>query len=194
MKIDVRQITPFQKLTIEKGLCDYQYIMNHWQDNDLDFQKVYYNFYLRSRWAVMSKAENKSVYFAKLQSVSKESDIISIIDDLKKELTSGTTEFSIVSKLIHTKNDKSPIYDKKIREYLSENEGQNFYWQQKGAPRGMSDKEKIKHDWELLVKWYNDFLETERCEQWIKWFDSNFPNYIDISNVKKVDSIIFSTN
>lgn len=33
-----------QKLTIAKGLCDYQYIIGNWQTKDADFQAVYYEF------------------------------------------------------------------------------------------------------------------------------------------------------
>lgn len=58
MKIEVQKITSRQKLIIEKGLCDYRYIMKDWKKNDSDFQSVFYDFYLKARWAVMSKPEN----------------------------------------------------------------------------------------------------------------------------------------
>ena len=66
MYIDVEKITPRQKLIIAKGLCDYQYIMDNWQKNDADFQAVYYEFYLKARWAVMNKTSNSQPYFEKL--------------------------------------------------------------------------------------------------------------------------------
>lgn len=44
MGIYVSQITSSQKLTIAKGLCDYQYIIGNWQTKDADFQAVYYEF------------------------------------------------------------------------------------------------------------------------------------------------------
>ena len=49
MRIDVKSITDRQKLTIEKGLCDYRYIMANWKKNDRDFQEVYYDFYLKDK-------------------------------------------------------------------------------------------------------------------------------------------------
>lgn len=55
MYIDIEKITPRQKLRIAKGLCDYQYIMDNCQKNDADFQTVYYEFYMKARWAVMNK-------------------------------------------------------------------------------------------------------------------------------------------
>ena len=59
MRIDVKSITDRQKLTIEKGLCDYRYIMANWKKNDRDFQEVYYDFYLKARWAVMRSEERR---------------------------------------------------------------------------------------------------------------------------------------
>lgn len=66
MAIDLNKVTPKQKLIIEKGLLDYVYIMKYWKDNDIDFQKVYYDFYLRARWKVMSKPENQYIYLYKI--------------------------------------------------------------------------------------------------------------------------------
>lgn len=31
-------------------------------------------------------------------------------------------------------------------------------------------------------------------QEWIEWFDINFPTYKEINNVKKIDFIIFATN
>lgn len=198
MEIDVCQITPRQKLIIAKGLCDYQYIMDNWQTNDIDFQAVYYEFYLKARWAVMNKPNNKEAFFQKLQSISPEDSLIDILNDLKGEMESQSYELSIGSKLLHTRNASSPIYDRKVREYLSREENVNFWWQrpikESGAPRGTSEYEKIKHDWLELCKWYNTFLTSSRGIKWIKWFDRNFPTYVHISNIKKVDFIIFVAN
>ena len=62
--IDVSKITERQKLTIAKGLCDYCYIMDNWKKNDEDFKDVFYNFYLKARWSIMNKPENKEPYFS----------------------------------------------------------------------------------------------------------------------------------
>ena len=47
--ININAITSKQKLTIAKGLLDYQYIMQNWETNSADFQEVYYNFYLKQK-------------------------------------------------------------------------------------------------------------------------------------------------
>lgn len=61
----------------------------------------------------------------------------------------------------------------------------DFWWQVKGAPRGIDEKEKIGHDWKLLVEWYESFLKSSRGLAWISWFDKNFPESKDISNVRR---------
>ncbi|MBR5337762.1 MAG: hypothetical protein IK152_07240 [Lachnospiraceae bacterium] len=197
-RMDICCITPRQKLIIAKGLCDYQYIMENWQVNDKDFQEVYYEFYLKARWPVLSNATNKKVYFNKLQSVSLEEGFISILDSLYNEMENHSYEFSLTTKLLHTRDTSMPIYDSKVRDYLSKGEKVNLWWMIPNyvshAPRGTSEYEKIKHDWEELCKWYISFMDTERCKTWIAWFDDNFPAYVKISNVKKIDFIIFATN
>ena len=196
MRIDLDLITPKQKLIIEKGLCDYQYIMNYWQVDDQDFRSVFYEFYLQSRWPVMNKNKpgNVEPYFKKLQQVSPNDSLINILDELKDEMENHSYEFSLCTKLLHTRNDKVPIYDSKVRVYLSSEENVDFWWYCKGAPHDVSEREKIEHDWSELNNWYNSFLASDRGNQWLNWFDCNFPNNTNISNIKKIDFIIFATN
>lgn len=196
MYIDIDKITSRQKLIIAKGLCDYQYIMDNWQKNDEDFQSVYYDFYLKARWAVMSNPNNSVPYFEKLQSISPDDDLLDILNELKTEMEKQSYELSLGSKLLHTRNTSSPIYDSKVREYLSKEEDVNFWWHVSGssAPRHTSEFDKIKHDWLELCNWYSMFLTSSRGLQWIEWFDTNFPAYKGISDVKKIDFIIFATN
>lgn len=198
MRINLETITPRQMLTIAKELCDYQYIMDNWEKNDEDFQEVYYNCYLKARWPIMNKTNNKKIYFDKLQMISPTEDFMDIVAYLKKEI--GSYEVSFASKMLHTKNASMPIYDKKVREYLSKEENVEFWWQRsesmsgKSAPRGTPEFDKIKHDWVELCCWYERFLKSFDGQQWIEWFDINFPTYKEINNVKKIDFIIFATN
>ncbi len=199
MPIILNNITERQKLIIAKGLLDYQFIMQNWETNTKDFQDVYYEFYLKARWAVMKKPANSSSYFDLLQS-TQSTDLIDIIDKLKQRTAQKSYEFSLCSKLLHTIKPESPIYDSKVREYLSKNEQVELWWHRnkgmygKPAPRGTSEIKKIEHDWELLCGWYEKFLASTVGKEWIEWFDNNFPLYNGISNYKKVDFIIFATN
>ncbi len=198
MKIEVEKITSRQKLTISKGLCDYQYIMENWEKDDEDFRAVYYEFYLKARWAVSSKDSYKDIYFNKLQSITPDESLIEILDSFQREMKNHSYEFSLSTKLLHTRNPSMPIYDSKVRDYLSKWENVNLWWQipnrDSGAPKGTSEYEKIKHDWVELCKWYKVFLNSERGKTWIAWFNDSFPAYVNISDVKKVDFIIFASN
>lgn len=194
MKIDISKITERQKLTIETALCEYRYIMNHWNSNDSDFQKVFYDFYMTARFAVMSKPGNTKPYFDKLQSITPHTELCDILEDLKVSMDSHSYEFSLGTKLLHTRNPQLPIYDSKVRMYLSAEENISFWWNQSGAPRGTTAIDKINHDWLVLRSWYESFLTSDRGIQWIGWFDANFPAYSHISDVKKIDFIIFATN
>lgn len=196
MKVDLQKITPRQKLMIAKWLRDYRYIMDNWQTDDDDFRKVYYNFYLKARWAVMSKPGNLNPYFAKLQSISPEDDLMEIVYDLRNKTESRSYELSLASKLLHTRNPSSPIYDRKIRNYLFNEENVRFWWhipnRDSGASRGTSEEEKIRHDWRELCNWYAAFMKSARKQEWVDWFDTNFSAYKDISDIKKIDFIIFT--
>ncbi len=199
MSIILNNITPRQKLIIAKGLCDYQYIMNNLQESNEDFEAVYYDFYLKARWAIMSNKNNRKIYFDKLKAISPTSDLMDIICDLQKNMSRNTFEFSICTKLLHTKNPSLPIYDSKVREYLSKSEKVEFWWARskemygKPALPKTSDYDKIKHDWDKLCEWYKQFLASEKGMEWIEWFDNNFPAHKNISDVKKIDFIIFAT-
>lgn len=197
-KIDVNLISKRQILTIEKGLCDYRYIMDNWKNDDKDFREVYYDFYLKARWAVMSNPKNQNPYFEQLNKTSSQATLFDVLKELKTNMEKGSYEFSLASKLLHTKNDQNPIYDSKVREYLSIEENVNFWWQktqkESGCPKGTKEIDKICHDWNLLKEWYKYILTSDRGKEWIMWFDKCFPNYSNISNIKKVDFIIFATN
>ena len=203
MEIDFERITPYQKLIIARGLCDYQYIMEHREDRNPEFKKVYYDFYLSARWRTMTNQHNQDVYFEKLYdfipSNNSLNDLMDIINCFRQNMhyeDNTAYEFSIASKLLHTKNPNTPIYDRKIRERLSSEEEIAFQWQIpnriSGALRGTTDEEKIRHDWTALCNWYEE-LFVEEGSEWIEWFDTNFPCYTHISRYKKIDFIIFAT-
>ena len=95
---------------------------------------------MKARWAVMNKTGNSQPYFEKLQSISPDADLMSILEELKSEMEKGSYELSLGSKLLHIRNTASPIYDSKVREYLSKAEGVKFWWHVTGshAPRGQN--------------------------------------------------------
>ena len=60
---------------------------------------------------------------------------------------------------------------------------------------GATKKEKLKNAVILYgdtEKWYADFLESEKGKECIREFDHVLPGYQGISNIKKIDSILWS--
>lgn len=141
----------------------------------------------------MSKPENTTPYFDLLQKISMDEPMEDILEELRAAMKDHRYEFSLVSKMRHTRDPRLPIYDSKVRAYLSKEEGISFWWHHTGAPRGTGEMEKIMHDWKALCNWYQAFMMSERGKSWIEWFDACFPNDRGISNVKKIDFIIFAT-
>lgn len=198
-KIEVEKITERQKLTIENGINTYLYIMNNHEKDDADFRDVYYNYYLTARSSVFSKMktdkvskkrninQNWNTYFNLLKSASGEESIEAIVEQLKDKLTSHSYEFSFASKLLHTKNPCVPIYDSKVRKYL-----EDVYEKKFASESGKKTLAGIEADWKMLNKWYSEFLETDEAKKWIDWFDKEFPKGKGMSDIKKIDSIIFA--
>lgn len=192
MEININDISAKKKLIIEKGLCDYKYITDHWKDNDSDFQSVFYEFYLKARWAVMSDKEKQKAYFEKMHEKDFKEDIVEVVKFLKTK--TGYYEFSLASKMLHTVNPKWPIYDRKVREYLTKERGIKFEWNCNEDRDSDLILDLIRKDWDKLIGWYEDFIPSATGQKWIEWFDSNFESYKDmVKPLKKIDFIIFAT-
>lgn len=208
-KIIVKNITDRQKLTIKNGINTYLYIQNHHEQDSEDFRNVYYDFYLKARSSVFAKKKtntekkekednpNWDKYFKLLNDSKGEEPLISIVKNI--ESFTGSYEFSFASKLLHTKNTSVPIYDSKVRDYLKKVEKVKLV-SLDVTVKNEEDKEdkrkkkidKINNNWKELNKWYDEFFESGRAKEWLDWFDDNFPEGKSISDVKKIDFIIFA--
>ena len=178
--IVLSKITRIQKLIILKGLVDYEFIMKYWKTDGPDFEKVYYNFYLTAERFKYSNPVAQKIYFERLLKTKPTDSLLDIIKDI------GGNDFVVASKLLHTVNPNKPIYDSKVRKYLIAFEGVKLY----KHPYNLTTIEK---DWKLLKGWYTSFLPSKRAKSWIQWFDKEFPAYSHISDVKKIDFIIYAT-
>lgn len=61
--------------------------------------------------------------------------------------------------------------------------------------KGKTQKEKLENAIRLyseIEKWYNDFLQTQKAVECIKVFDKIFPDYVHVSDIKKIDTILWS--
>lgn len=197
MQIDLTSITDRQILNLEKALLDYEYIQSHCQNPcNKDFQDVYYSFYLKARWAQLGgKGGSKSgAYFNVLNSINGTELLEDVLEELIVAGVSDTYEFSIGSKLLHTKNPNSPIFDSKVYSYLTKDEGLQLQYR-KALKNGQTKLQQIQHDWKIINDWYDNLIKNDpRGKQWVAWFDNKFPQYKGISDVKKIDFLIFIFN
>ena len=195
MKICLSNATRKQLMSLEIGLLQYSYIQKYYKTNDEDFRDVFTDFYLASQGR-MRKVENRVPFFELLSKTKPDDSLIDIVSKLYMTLPVGMYEFSFATKLLHTINTKSPIYDSKVYKYLKYDEKVNLWdIQQKkvdSSGKIMTQIDKICHNWNELKNWYDSFTKTARASDWIKWFDTNFPLYKSISDIKKIDFIIFT--
>ena len=192
MLIDINKVTEKQKLLIRNGLNTYIFIMKNKNKIDDDYKEVFGDFYFSSQPA-MKRSENIDKYFEIMKNCDGKENVAELVIRLKHELPINKYEFSFTTKLIHTINDSLPIYDSIVRNYLIKNYGLNFKFNNNQSKNEEIKRKCIKDDWNLLIKWYNDFLKTELSKEWIKWFDNEFPDSgKNISNIKKIDFIIYA--
>lgn len=60
---------------------------------------------------------------------------------------------------------------------------------------GKTSQEKLENAIALyadIEKWYADFLKTDKAKECIRVFDQTLPDYSGISDIKKIDSILWS--
>lgn len=211
-EIDLKEVTDRQMLELKKALLDYQFIMDHIKDygnmkgdDKKDFEQVYYKFYLSARWAVYGNKEKRDKYFKVFKKQKDITDLNKIVialhnelknDEPKKECKLSKEEgydFSVATKMLHTHHPEYPIFDSKVQKYLdglAKSKEERFYWNRE--LKGVSKTDQIKHDWEKLNSWYAAFEASDEGKRWIEWFDKEFPEHAKISNIKKIDFIIFA--
>ena len=190
-KIELNKITEEQKRSIRENLDIYSFIIERYNEgkNDTVFKMIFTRFYLSSQPEMRKiNSDNSFKYYKLLFSNDRKYELMDVVDYLYNNLSfygEKKYEFSFATKLLHTKypNDY-PIYDSKVFKYLKNDEGVDFK-----IITGKNKREKIEHNWNELNKWYSTFEEKDK---WIDWFDKNFSEYKDISNYKKIDTIIFA--
>lgn len=102
------------------------------------------------------------------------------------ELYAGTqnVEASFSSKMLATLNPKMPIWDSIVisrlglKQSTSANKDKRLY-------------ETIE-TYAQMVSWYDEFLGTRLAEKIIGTFNCKFPQYVSISEVKKIDFVLWA--
>jgi hypothetical protein len=167
-------------IKIEPGLYKYLYIMERFHktdvSKDLEFQKRFNGFYrIRQR---------KPEFYNEYYNFMEEHKDNEVSFDLVLEHFYNTferVEASFSSKLVATINPNLPVWD----EFILKNLGLK--------KPAYGTKNRINKTIELynsIIKWYEDFLQTDDSRRMIQLFDERYKG-VDITDTKKIDLILW---
>lgn len=170
-----------ERLASSMGLDKYRIILAQlYKTNvytDMDFQKTFNGFYI-----VRRNESWRKIYYEHFENVKSGTPTFeSILLHLYEH--TGNVEPSFSSKMLSTIYPEKPIWDR----YVVENLELKLH--------GNTKQERLKNAvilYSNIEKWYSDFLQTEKAAECIEVFDRMLPDYKNISNIKKIDSILWS--
>lgn len=170
-----------ERLASSLGLDKYQYILEQCQKTDVskdgEYQRIFNGFYIVRRNEVWRKC-----FYDYFESIKNGTPTFAeIITHLY--VHTGNIEPSFSSKMLATICPQKPIWDRYVV--------QNLDIQLTGATKD----EKLKNAVVLyndMEKWYEDFLQASKGKECIDTFNRVLPDYKWISNIKKIDSILWS--
>lgn len=179
--IDVKQVLRY-RLASSLGLDSYAAILGKVNNVDVscdkDFQRLFNGFY-----RVRRNADWRNIYYSYFER-SKHGNIPSFADVIT--YLYGETkniEVSFASKMLATLDTNKPIWDR----YVVQNLNLELI--------GSTQENKLNNAIKLyadIESWYTEFLATDKAKECIIEFDKALPEYSWISNIKKVDSILWS--
>jgi len=170
-----------QRLAESLGLDRYAGIMKTVQTTDVskdgEFQRRFNSFY-----KVRKNAAWRSHYYSVFERAKHET---MLYEDILEALYDGTgfVESSFASKLLATLDDGCPIID----QYVLKNTGLQIIGTGKQAR--LDSTIRTFYD---LCDWYDDYLETDEARRNIACFDRILPDYAWISNIKKIDYLLWA--
>ena len=169
------------RLATSMGFDKYQYIMDQVRKTniatDAVFQRTFNGFYIVRRNEAWRK-----VYYELFEKVKTETPTFEGILTFMYEQT-GNIEPSFSSKMLASIFPEKPIWDR----YVVQNLNMELV--------GTTKQERLKNAIILyanIAKWYADFLQTDKAKECVEVFDRVMPDYKHISNIKKIDSILWS--
>lgn len=177
---DVKKV--FQdKLASSMGLDRYKIIMESIFKTDVssdnEFQRLFNGFYM-----VRRNTDWRKIYYNYFESIKNTKPTFSNIITYIYEKT-GNVEPSFSSKMLATICAEKPIWDR----YVVQNLELELV--------GKTPEEKLSNAIELyraMEEWYSNFMNTDKAHDCIKEFDAVLPDYCWVSDVKKIDAILWS--
>lgn len=180
MNFDVNEVFQ-ERLASSMGLDRYQFIMERVKKTDVsadaEFQRIFNGFYLIRRNEAWRK-----IYYKHFENIKSGVPTFESILTHMYERT-GNIEPSFSSKMLATIFPEKPIWDRYVV--------QNLNMELVGATK----QERLENAIILyanIEKWYADFMQTEKAKGCIEVFNRAMPGYTHISNIKKIDSILWS--
>ena len=182
MNIDFDARKVFQdRLALSLGLDKYEIIVKELKNTDIskdaDYQRNFNGFYI-----VRRNEAWRNVYYTYFEKVKNETptfkEIITYLYD-----STGNIEPSFSSKMLSSIFPEMPIWDR----YVVQNLNMQLL--------GTTKTERLENAISLyndIVNWYKDFLQTDKARECIQVFDQTLPDYQWLSDIKKIDCILWS--
>lgn len=170
------------------GLKEYEYIMKNHKNTDiskdLEFQRRYNYFYgvrrnaeWRENYYQIFESNKARTNTARTNTVTFENILCNIY------VYTDKTEASFASKMLATLNPDMPIWDSKVLNIL--------------GLQLIGDSASEKQDcaiklYDEIVAWYHEYLSTNEAKKNIELFDRFLPEYTWLTEVKKIDYMLWS--
>lgn len=170
---------------LEKRAQDIQHYMNIMSKvktvnvaDDQDFQREFDFFY-----KVRRNAEWRKVFFEIFERKKKKNcSYKEIITELYEG--TGQVEASFASKILASIDENMPIWDSKVLDRIGIKSSNK---------RGQQKLEETIELYDVIVQWYSDLKANKASyNEYITSFDSRFPDYSSISDIKKIDFILWA--
>lgn len=180
INFDIKQVLQ-DRLAASMGLDKYRFILETFRkvniSTDVDFQRTFNGFYL-----VRRNAEWRTIFYEFFESAkSRKVSFEEIITYLYEK--TGNIEASFSSKMLATLDTDKPIWDRYVV--------QNLQLKLEGSTK----REKLENAIKLygdIEAWYAEFLKTDKAKECIEEFDAALPDYIWMSDIKKIDAVLWS--
>ena len=178
--IDAKKILE-GNLASSMGLDEYRVIMEQVRKVDVsknrEFQKAFDYFY-----KVRRDAEWRKIYFNLFEKMKSGPVCFSDILTEMYEKT-GRVEASFSSKMLATIDSNQPIWDQNVLNNLR---------LRLSADSGKKHLQEAIGIYAEIEKWYQGFLPTDNAMECVAIFNDFLPDYRWISDVKKIDCLLWS--
>lgn len=161
------------------GLEKYKLILKIYDDHGVDNISFKLNF--NSFFRVRRNSAWREIFYSVFLKCSNQKNV-----SFKEIITTlyamtNQIEPSFSSKMLHVINPNYPIWD----QYVIKNLGLKL----------TGNKETKLHNaikiYDDIIKWYEDYMVSKTGKDFIDEFDHRLPKFKDISNVKKIDSVLW---